>query len=298
MTTQQIELFLSAVKKQSFSKVAEEFYISQPTVGRQITLLEEELGFPLFYRDKKYLRLTPSGAVMLAEFTKQQISLRTAISQADQVRSGFEGKLSIGYLTGLNTDYYVYPSTITFSDSYPKIAVNMENASFRPLRQRLNSGEYDLIFTYSFELPTMQDIAFQHVCSADVSLIISAQHPLAKKESITASDLHGETLIIPSPMDCDGRMAESFETLSRTFGCTEEDFDKISLRVTDTLETKQFLLRSGIGFGFTSSCMDYAYDTRYVLFPLQDGVTELYAVWKKDNPNPTLPLYIQSMSNP
>ena len=59
------------------------------------------------------------------------------------------------------------------------------------------------------------------------------------------------------------------------FGCTEEDIRHIKTRAVDTLETKQFLVRSGAGAGITGNCMDYAYDTRYTLFPLPGETMEM-----------------------
>ena len=93
MTSQQIQYFLSAAKHLSFTKAAEEFYTSQPTISRQIAALEEELGFELFYREGKQLRLTSGGLVMLSEFNQQQQSLQSAIQRVEQIESGFEGEL-------------------------------------------------------------------------------------------------------------------------------------------------------------------------------------------------------------
>ena len=150
MTSQQIQYFLSAAKHLSFTKAAEEFYTSQPTISRQIAALEEELGFDLFYREGKQLRLTSGGLVMLAEFNQQRSSLQNAIQRVGQIEGGFEGELNIAYLTSLDTDYYVYPPTMVFSSRHPKIAVNLDSGSFGTLRQRLENGEYDIIFTYNF----------------------------------------------------------------------------------------------------------------------------------------------------
>ena len=69
------------------------------------------------------------------------------------------------------------------------------------------------------------------------------------------------------------------------------------VRMVDTLETKQFLVRSGAGIGITGNCMDYAYDSRYAIFPLQDETLELHAVWRRDNLNPAIPLYLQVLQD-
>lgn len=296
MTSQQIQYFISAAKHLNFTKVAEEFFSSQPTVSRQIAALEEELGFELFYRDGRQLRLTSGGLVMLAEFHQQQASLQTAIQRVEQVRSGFEGKLNIAYLTGLDTDCYVYPPTMEFSSRLPKVVVNMDSGSFSTLRQRLENGEYDIIFTYDFELPSIPDSLSQFAYRCGCALITSSRHPLAAHAHPTPKDFYGQTLILPASFDSRDRLLDMQRLLSRGFGCTEEDFSRINLRMVDTLETKQFLVRSGVGVGITGTCMDYTYDNRYALFPLPGETMEIHAVWRKDNLNPAIPLYLQVLA--
>ena len=112
MNSQQVDYFLSAAKNLNFTKVAEEFYSTQPTVSRQIALLEKELGFELFRRDKGHLRLTVGGAIMAQEFNKVNIIIHDAISRVGRVSEGLEGAISIGYVYGMNTDLFVYPPTV------------------------------------------------------------------------------------------------------------------------------------------------------------------------------------------
>jgi len=296
MTSQQIQYFFSAARHLSFTKAAEEFYTTQPTISRQISALEEELGFPLFYRDGRQLRLTSGGLVMLSEFTQQQAALQNAVQRVEQIQSGFEGRLNIAYLTSLDTDYFVYPPTMTFSNRHPKVVVNMDSGSFGTLRHRLEGGEYDIIFTYDFELPFIPESLSQHVYRCGCALITSSKHPLASKANLSPSDFHGQTLILPAVFDSRDRLLDMQKLLSRGFGCTEEDFGRMNIRMVDTLETKQFLVRSGAGIGITGNCMDYAYDNRYTLFPLPGEIMEIHAVWRKDNLNPAIPLYLQVLA--
>ena len=296
MTSQQIQYFLSAARSLSFTRAAEEHFTSQPTISRQISALEEELSFPLFYREGKQLRLTPGGLVMLSEFTQQEAALKSAIQRVEQIQSGFEGNLNIAYLSGLDSDYYVYPPTMVFSSHHPNVSVNMDCGSFAALRQRLESGEYDIIFTYHFELPFIPDHLSQFVYRCGCSLIASSRHSLAEKTALLPADLQGQTLILPGNFDSQDRMLDMQHLLLRGLNCTEEDFRHINIRMVDTLETKQFLVRSGAGIGITGNCMDYVYDNRYTLFPLPNETLEIHAVWRRDNLNPAIPLYLQVLS--
>ncbi len=64
MTSNQISIFLAMTENLSFSKTAEEFYITQPTVSRQISMLEEEWGVRLFDRNKRHVSITKAGLLM------------------------------------------------------------------------------------------------------------------------------------------------------------------------------------------------------------------------------------------
>lgn len=296
LTSQQIQYFLSAARHLNFTKAAEEFFTSQPTVSRQIAALEEELGFDLFYREGRQLRLTSGGLVMLAEFEQQQQSLQSAVQRVNEIQSGLEGSLSIGFLSSFDTDVYVYPPSMVFSERYPNVTITMDSGSFTPLRQRLYDGEYDIIFTYSFDLPYMQDVLSQSVYHSGCSLVSSTHHPLAKLDTITAETLRGQTLILPFSYHMEGWEASISAMLERGFGLTVEDYSTFDIRVVDTLETKQFLVRAGAGIGITGNCASYAYDSRYALFPIPGETLEIRAVWRKANLNPAIPLYLQVLS--
>ena len=73
MTIQQIQYFLMAAEKMSFTETAKVMYVSQPAVSRQISLLEEEIGLELFRRNKSTLQLTgASGSVFLKNLSGVQ----------------------------------------------------------------------------------------------------------------------------------------------------------------------------------------------------------------------------------
>ena len=67
MTNKSLEYFLIVVKHLNISRAAQELYISQPALSKQLGQLEAELGVTLFDRGKHSLKLTRAGEVLLAE---------------------------------------------------------------------------------------------------------------------------------------------------------------------------------------------------------------------------------------
>lgn len=82
MTSMQVDLFMEISRNLSFSKTAATFHTTQPTVSRQIRLLEEEWGFRLFDRGGREVSITPSGKVMADFFNERTGSLGEALEQA------------------------------------------------------------------------------------------------------------------------------------------------------------------------------------------------------------------------
>ena len=82
MTDMQVKFFMELTRTLSFSKTAETFYTTQPTVSRQIKLLEEEWGIRLFDRNKRQVQLTNAGKVMADFFGNHNAALCKALQKA------------------------------------------------------------------------------------------------------------------------------------------------------------------------------------------------------------------------
>ena len=101
MTSLQVGYFLKVSESMSFSKAAEELYVSQPSVSRQVQLLEQELGVPLFDRsNKRSLSLTPAGVVFREFFLHTARGLEEAKHTATALSGSQHLKLRVGIGVG------------------------------------------------------------------------------------------------------------------------------------------------------------------------------------------------------
>ena len=82
MTDLQIRLFIELTRCLSFSKTAEKFYTTQPTVSRQIKMLEEEWGVKLFDRNKRQVKITKSGKILADFFSNQDHTFENILKKA------------------------------------------------------------------------------------------------------------------------------------------------------------------------------------------------------------------------
>jgi len=293
MNSQQIEYFLSAVRHLNFTKVADEFFTSQPTVSRQIALLEDELGFELFIRDKGILHLTVGGAIMALEFATSTQIIRDAIARVELVSNGLDGEISIGYYTGMNTDFYGYPPSMSFMSEYPLINLTMTSMSFSGLRDNLESGELDIIYTHSFELPAIPNSL--HIKCHPVSAVIamSSTHPLAGKKDLSEQDFSGQTFLLPSPEESENCNTMVRELLKQ-LGIMDVTFINMN-----NIESMLIGVRSGAGLSMVDSSIDLIYDKRYRCYKLppemEFNAVDMVAVWKKENVNPIIPIYLEML---
>jgi DNA-binding transcriptional LysR family regulator len=292
MNSYQIDYFLCAAKHLSFTKAAEELYTSQPTISRQVALLEEELGITLFIREKNIVRLTAGGAIMLQEFKKIKKGLIAAAESVARISKGLEGKISIGYISNLNTDIFVYPPLSEFSKLYPSIDIKIESATFSILREKLNAGNYDIIYTYSFELAALENIFHEYVYEVSSMFIMSKSHPLAAKIEYEPSDFKGQTFLLPDPEESSGRIAEMLSI------CNSLGIKDIVIRSTNNIESMLFGIRCGQGLGILSSGMDCVFDNRYhcIQIPKINYDIHIATVWNVNNLNPLIPLYMSTFS--
>lgn len=296
MTTLQMASFLAAAKNKNFTKAAEELFSSQPTISRQIALLEEEVGFPLFNRGKKVLALTPGGNVMYQGLQDVLSNIDECIRQARQAMVGLEGSIALGCLSGTDTERTINPFTVCFSKAYPSIDVSMESGSYSHLRSKLDSGELDMVFTLSFELSSYADIQYRDYCCVDVFFIISEDHPLAAKPDLEVRDLMGETFYMPDPKDSHGRAKD----LSRLLTDMGVDGSGLCVRYMPNLESILFAVRSGRGFAFSDSSMRHTFEGPYRRIPVftnAETQLKLMLVWKNHNKNPSLPLLLEYWDN-
>lgn len=105
MTLQQLKYFITVAEIGNITYAAQRLYTSQPTISRQIQMLEAELGYRLFNRRSKPLKLTESGKI-LYDGMKEALSQIDHTLQTAQVASeGKSGTLSIAFQTGYYAEY-------------------------------------------------------------------------------------------------------------------------------------------------------------------------------------------------
>lgn len=143
-------------RTKSFSKAAQNLYISQPSLSATIRRLEEKLGEPLFDRSKSPIILTEVGKEYVQ--AAQQISAIESdfLSYIEDLRCCAIGKLVVGCSNFIQS--FVLPDEFSkFKQKYPKIAIEIKDGDVYHLRDKLLSGEIDILIDGGELNPSLYD---------------------------------------------------------------------------------------------------------------------------------------------
>lgn len=193
METNLLESFLKIAKTGSFSAAAEELFLSQSALSKQMQKLEKELGAALFVRTSRRVTLTDAGralqdhALPVLEACNR---LRCAVCPApDAVR--------IGALPILDA-YGLAGRLSAFARLHPEIPFSLEEHENADLPGALDAGTFDLIFVRSSQ-PQQHSWQYLRLLTDELALVVRADHPLAEQpQPVQLSDFAGESFLLLS----------------------------------------------------------------------------------------------------
>lgn len=185
-----LQYFLAVVQEENISKAAEILHITRPTLSRQMTQLEEQLGTKLFIRGR-HLELTDAG-IMLKRRAEEVIALMEKIEDDFAQPEEIGGTISIG--TGGLYSTRILPEIMAgFRKMHPKVQFQIYTNSADHIKKRLEQGLLD----FGLLLEPVDIAKFDYIRMKDKErwgLLLRKSHPLAKKEKIRKEDLIGETI--------------------------------------------------------------------------------------------------------
>ncbi|UXI02228.1 HTH-type transcriptional regulator CysB [Photobacterium sp. TY1-4] len=195
MKLQQLRYIVEVVNHNlNVSSTAESLYTSQPGISKQVRLLEDELGIQIFERSGKHLtKVTPAGEEIV------RIS-RDILSRVESIKAvaGEHTHPEMGTLNIATTHTqarYALPSVIQgFTARYPKVSLHMHQGTPSQIADAVAKGTTDFaIATEALHL--YQDMIMLPCYHWNRSIVVKADHPLAKKSEITIHDLAAYSLV-------------------------------------------------------------------------------------------------------
>ena len=195
-----LETFLIVADSSSLSKASQKLFISPTAVIKQINLLENEIGFPLFYRDNKGITLTDAGksfyndATYLVQYVKDSIARAKSVEKKNShaIRLGTSIMTPCQFLLRVWNSVQQYCPEIKFE------LISFENTAENAREILNNLGKNIDIVANIYD----NNFLKENHCNAleltkeSICVAVPMYHPLAQKDIIDIKDLYGENLML------------------------------------------------------------------------------------------------------
>lgn len=194
MNFNQVNNFLTVVAENSITKAAVRLYISQSSLSRSITALENELGCKLFNRTSKQISLNENGKVVRDYFLKMNCSVEAMNNDILSLQCGKAGNIRVGMSFLPSSPLWLEEVISSFIISHADVSLSMPKMHYQKFTSMLLNLEID--FGVSAFVISDPSIRWIDLYSENIGVLISQDHRLAQKESISIQDLKDECCLI------------------------------------------------------------------------------------------------------
>ena len=193
MEIRDLRNFVKVVQAGSFTKAAEQSFVSQPSLSKSIKRLEQELDVELLERTTRFIRLTEEGKIVF-EQSKKAISAMDEIQlHLNDLRHVHTGKIKIGIPPLIGTLFFPTLAR-AFHEKYPNVLLELHERGAKLIGHLVDEGSVNLGFVV---LPTNDKLFdVRSFIEDEFVLFIHKDHPLAEKERVSIKQLKNEAFII------------------------------------------------------------------------------------------------------
>jgi DNA-binding transcriptional LysR family regulator len=186
-----LHVFHTIAAERSFSRAAEKLRRTQPAVSLALQRLEADLGERLIDRSGKELVLTDAGRAVL-DFARRFDNLQGELENAlAELRDNSAGRLSIG--ANESTALYLLQHIERYHLLYPKVKIQVRRSLSSKIPNELIDGNLELgVVSYD---PRDERVTAKVIYTDSLAFVVSPQHALAGRESVSIKELGRETFI-------------------------------------------------------------------------------------------------------
>jgi DNA-binding transcriptional LysR family regulator len=283
MTLLQLEYFISVVETGNFTHAAKQVYTSQPTISRQIQMLEEELGYSLFNRNSKPLRLTEPGQILYEGMKEAILQINSTLEKAKIASEGKNGVFSISFQSGYFSEYMFFSIVNKLREACPKLQIRSNKLFSWDQIKGLKNESIDVAIGLEFPHWTELGFTVRELKKVETLIVMSTNHRLANKETLEYNDLCGETFFLTAPN------GYQVENIFKNRFCLE-DVHQVEV---DSSENAYFKVLSDNGLTISNPYDPVLLDSpHYHAIKFDSAYADSYVcVTNPDNTNPVIQLF-------
>ena len=278
MELRHLRYYVAVAEAENVSRAALKLHVSQPALSRQISDLEDELGFLLLERSAKSVRLTAAGKVFLNEARAVLQRVTEAVAAARAAAGGITGEINVGYAPSL-TIQILPPALRRFQEKFPSVRVALHDLSTEEMLAQIGTGKLQVALTVQPPAKALRGLQYTSLARYALCVAVAPGHRLARLRSVALAALVREPFIAYDRKDYPEyhqQMAALFAPVGgmpRIIG----EHDGISSLIPD--------VETGRGFALVPNCLACMVGPRLKLIPLRPAAPPIPvgAICRQDN---------------
>lgn len=288
MNLLRIKYFIDVANFNSFTKAAQNNYVSQTAVSQQIAALERELEVTLFTRGKGKVALTPAGEIfyqhcihMLAEYENAVVKARIAQSESG-------GVITLGIIASCRMGY-MYKIFNNFKARYPNIDIKLVHGSFAGLRSQLELEKLDVVLCVTYNGQGNEIVEVEHMTRVKIGLLVSRLNPLSKYDEINANMVENLDVVVTSR----NFMGEVYDHMIDQRRM--EGFVPNIVETADSVEILTMLVEMNRGVAYLPETLTKYNNKLCKMLHISDNedYMDMSLFWRKQNDNQPIQAFIQ-----
>jgi DNA-binding transcriptional LysR family regulator len=288
MELRHLRYFVAVGEEQHYGRAGRRLRVAQPALSRQIQDLEEEIGFKLFERLPRGVKLSAAGTLFLEDARRILRDVNEAAARAARVALGRAGTLRVGFTENASWWGVVPESFRRFREMRPDAVLQLQPSPSLGQLEAIRSGRLDAGFV--FNMPdTDPELELLPVAVQHIELAALRRHPLTKLKKLRLRDLADATFIwFPrreSPALYDRLLHECFQGGVKSPRIVQEGKDEATILS---------LVATGLGVGWVLGTARWRCPKSVVIRPVVDLnlPLPLSLAWRKDNMSPLLASFV------
>lgn len=277
--------FVVAAEELHVGRAAARLHLTQPSLSRQLAVLERDVGVPLFTRIRRRFGLTPAGEVFLTAAREIVRRADDAARDAQRAHRGELGTLRLRFVQ--SATFEVLPRLLAaFRAVHPEVTLDVE--AMTTIRQvpALRAGHIDIGL---IRPPISEPTLTTRVISRDpLVAALPAGHPLAKRRRLPLAALADEPFVLYT-------RASGPSVQDAIIGhCITAGFSPRIVQEAADVQTIVSLVSAGLGVSLLIAPTPPTAEQAVVYRPISDDLPpwELALAWSTDNPTPVLARFL------
>jgi DNA-binding transcriptional LysR family regulator len=238
MDLRQLEILQAIAETGSFTACGRKLHVSQSAISRQILLLEDELGEPLFLRVGRQVRMTPAAESLVQLGQRVFLDVRETVGAITDRTRELRGTLRLS--GGMTVCLYVFPPLLKhLRRVHPQLDVRLTVATAGRSVQEIRGGRVDAgLLTLPID---ESDLVTVPVLREELLLVTTPTHPLARRRKVASRDLAGQPFVLFEMGSATRKVIDRF--------FASENIEPTIVMDTENVEIIKAMVKTGLGIG-------------------------------------------------